>query len=112
MECAPRVTTWSAADHALVAQTEAAGQIEAPRQGAKVAGGVGGGAGKALVIVGAEAGEHGISFCQSGGASEAELADQTVLESAPGALDAALGLGRVGGDLLDAEFVQRRVPVG
>src|SRR5208283_1129116 len=43
---------------------------------------------------------------QGGGAGEAEFADQTVLASAPGALDAALGLGREGGDLLDAELVQ------
>ena len=79
-------------DDALIAQAEAAGQIEATGQGAKVARGVGGGAGEALVVVGAEAGEHGVGWLQSGGLSEAEFADQTVLKSAPGALDAALSL--------------------
>ena len=49
-------------DHALVAQAEAAGQIEAAGQGAKVASGVGGGTGEALVVVGAEAGEHGVGL--------------------------------------------------
>jgi hypothetical protein len=41
-----------------------------------------------------------------GGAGEAEFADQAVLAGAPGPLDAALGLGRIGGDLFDAEFFE------
>jgi hypothetical protein len=94
-------------DDALIAQAETAGEIEAARQGAKVGSGVGGGTGKALVVIGAEAGEHGVGFGQSGGLGEAKFADQTVLKGAPGALDAAFGLGRVGGDLLDTEFVER-----
>src|SRR5213079_1160102 len=56
--------------------------------------------------MGAEAGEHDVGLGQSGGSGEAKLADQTILTSAPGAFDAALGLGRVGGDLLDAEFFE------
>ena len=44
--------------------------------------------------------------------SEAKFADQTVLAGAPGALDAALGLGRVGRDLLDAEFFQSPSELG
>src|SRR5450755_2706376 len=99
-------------DHALIAQAEAASQIETARQAAKVAGGVGGGAGKALVVVGAEAGEHGISFRQSSGADETEFADQAILAGAPGALDAALGLRRVSGNLLDAEFLQGASQLG
>ena len=47
-----------------------------------------------------------------GGAGEAKFADQTVLASAPGAFDAALGLGRVGGNLLDAEFLQSASQLG
>jgi hypothetical protein len=35
-----------------------------------------------------------------------KFADQAVLKGAPGALDAALGLRRISGDLLDAEFFQ------
>jgi hypothetical protein len=41
-----------------------------------------------------------------GGVSQAEFADQAVLAGAPKALDAALGLGGIGGDLLNAEFLQ------
>jgi microcystin degradation protein MlrC len=91
-------------DDALIVQAQAAGQIEAAGQGAEVASRVGGGVGEALVVVPAKASEHDIGLRQSGGLGEAELADQTVLESAPGALDAALGLVRVSGDLLDAEL--------
>ena len=46
------------------------------------------------------------------GVGEAEFADQAVLAGAPGALDAAFGLGRVGGDLLDAEFFQSPTQLG
>src|SRR5271170_7105408 len=100
------------ADHALVMQAQAAGQIEATRQAAEVARGLGGGTGEALVVVGAEALEHGVGLLQGGGAGEAKFADQTVLAGAPGALDAALGLGRVGGNLLDAEFLESPSELG
>ena len=99
-------------DDALVVQTQAAGEIEAVRQGAKVASGIGGGAGEALVVVGTKLAEHGIGFGQGGGAGEAKFADQTVLTGAPGAFDAALSLGRVGGDLLNAEFFQSPSQLG
>ena len=49
-------------DDALIVQAEAAGEIEAARQAAEVAGGFGGGTGEALVVVGAEAGEHGVGL--------------------------------------------------
>jgi hypothetical protein len=91
-------------DDALIAQAEAAGEIEAAGQGADGAGDSGGGVGEALVGVGTELGEHGVGLRQGGGAGEAQFADPAVLEGAPGAFDAARGLGRVGGDLLDAEF--------
>src|SRR5208282_1192953 len=100
------------ADHALVMQAQAAGQIEATRQAAEVARGLGGETGEALVVVGAEALEPGVGLLQGGGAGEAKFADQTVLASAPGALDAALGLGREGGDLLDAEFLESPSELG
>jgi hypothetical protein len=94
------------ADDALVAKTEAAGEIEAPGQSAKIAGGVGGGASEALVVVAAKSGEHGIGLLQGSGVSQTEFADQAVLAGAPQALDSSLGLGRIGGDLLNAEFCQ------
>jgi hypothetical protein len=93
-------------DNALIVQGQAAGEIKAARQGAEVANGFGGRPGEALVVIGTEAGEHGVGLGQSGRTGEAEFADQTVLAGAPGAFDAAFGLGRVGGDLLDAEFFQ------
>src|SRR5260370_15090278 len=94
------------ADDALITQAEAAGKIEAAWQGAEIARGLGGGAGKALLELRAEAGEDGVGLFQCRGVDQTEFADQTVLEGAPDALDATLGLGRVGGNLLNAEFVQ------
>ena len=99
-------------DDAPVLQAETAGEMEASRQAAKVRSGVGGGVGEALVIVGAEPGEHGVGLFDGGGLGEAEFADQTILASAPDALDAALGLGREGGDLLDAEFFESATELG
>ena len=99
-------------DHALVAEAEAAGEVEARRQSAKVALSLASGDGEALVVVGAEAGEHVVGGVKVAGLSEAEFADQAVLAGAPGALDAAFGLGRVGGDLLDAEFFQSPAQMG
>ena len=109
----PAITRrFSSGDDALIVQGQAAGEIKAARQGAEVADGIGGGTGEALVVIGTEAGEHGVGLGQSSGAGEAQLADQTVLAGAPGAFDAAFGLGRVGGDLLDAEFFQRASELG
>ena len=79
------------ADHTLVAETETAGEIEARGQGAEVALDLAGG--EALVVVGVEAGEDLVGGVEIAGVSEAELTDQTVLAGAPGALDAAFGLG-------------------
>ena len=93
-------------DDALVVQAEAAIEIEAAGQGAEVRSGLGGRTGEALVVISTELVEYGIGFGQGGGAGEAQFADQTVRAGAPGAFDAAFGLGRVGGDLLDAELVE------
>ena len=100
------------ADHALVAEAEAAVEIEARGQGAEVALGLTSGDGKALVVIGAEAGEDLVGGVEIASLSEAEFADQAVLAGAPGALDAALGLGRVSGNLLDAEFLQSAAELG
>ena len=98
-------------DDALVVQAQATGEIEATGQSTEVARGVGGGTGEALVVVDTELVEHGVGLRQSGGLGEAKFADQTVLAGAPGAFDAALGLGGMGGDLLDARAVREPVPV-
>src|SRR5678810_969037 len=100
------------ADDALVAQAEAASEIEAARQGAEVAHRFGGGARETLVVVEAEPGQDRVGLLQGGGVDEAEFADQAVLTGAPDAFDAALGLGGVGGDLLDAELVESASELG
>jgi hypothetical protein len=68
--------------------------------------------GEAAVVVGAELLQHGVGLGQSCRPGEAKFADQTVLTGAPGTLDAALGLGRVGGDLRDAEFLEGASQLG
>src|SRR6202051_5331657 len=100
------------ADHALIAETEAAVEIEARGQGAEVALSLAGRNGEAVVVVGAEAGENLVGGVEIAGVSEAEFTDQTVLAGAPGALDTAFGLGRVGRDLLNAEFFQSPAQMG
>ena len=93
-------------DHALITEAEAAGEIEARGQGAEVALSFASGDGKTLVVVSAEAGEDVVGGVEIAGVGETKFADQTVLASAPGTLDAAFSLRRVGGDLLDTEFLQ------
>ena len=100
------------ADHALVAEAEAAGEIEARRQGAESALGLASGDGEALVVIGAEAGEDVVGGVEVASVGEAEFADQAVLAGAPGALDAAFSLGRAGRNLLDAEFFQSAAQMG
>jgi hypothetical protein len=100
------------ADHALIAKAETAGEIEARGEGAEVALGLASRDGEALVVVGAKAGEDLVGRVEMAGVGEAEFADQTVLPGAPGALDAAFGLGREGGDLLDAEFFESATQLG
>ena len=80
-------------DDALIVEAQAAGQIETAGQRAEVANGFGGRMGEALVVVGTKQSEHRIGILQGGGASQAQFTDQAVLESAPGTLDATLGLG-------------------
>src|SRR6202049_248602 len=100
------------ADHALVAETEAASEIEARWEGAEVALGLSSRDSKAMIIVGAEAGEDLVGRVEVAGLGAAEFADQAVLAGAPDALDASFGLGRVGGDLLDAELIQSPTQMG
>lgn len=77
---------------ALIVQAQTASQIKAPWQGPKITSGLGGGAREAVIVIGAEALQHGVGLQQSGGLRQAQLADQAILTSAPGTLDAALGL--------------------
>jgi hypothetical protein len=54
------------ADHALIAKAEAAGEIEARGEGAKVGLGFAGGDGEALVVIGAEAGQDLVGGVECG----------------------------------------------
>ena len=100
------------ADDAVIAQAKAAGEIEAARQSAKVASGFGGRTCEASIVVVAETVQHGVGLLQSNGMGEAKFADQAVLQGAPGALNAAFGFGRVGGDLGDAELLEGAPKLG
>src|SRR5450755_1163980 len=99
-------------DHTLIAEAEAAGEIEARGKSAEVGLCLAGGDGEALVVVGAELGEDVGGGVEIASLGEPEFADQAILAGAPGALDAAFGLGRVGRDLLDAEFFQSPSQLG
>jgi hypothetical protein len=57
-----------------------------------------------MVEVGQESRQHGVGLLQRRSLSQTKFADQAVLKGAPEAFNAAFGLGRVGRDLLDAEF--------
>ena len=61
---------------------------------------------EAAVVVGQEAAQDLVGGVEIGGTGQAEFAGETILKSAPEALDAALGLGTLGGDVGDAELVQ------
>jgi hypothetical protein len=80
-------------DDASIVQAEAAGKIETTRQRAEVASRLGGRMSEAAVVVGAKLSQYDIGLLQSAGVNEAKFADQTILKSAPGTLDASLGLG-------------------
>lgn len=93
-------------DGPLITEAEAAREIEAAWQTAEVGCGLARRDGEALVEVGGEAVEDVIGLIAGGGAGEAKLADQPILKGAPEAFDAALGLRRLRGNLLDAEFLE------
>ena len=92
MAWAPKRMTWSAPTTRLIVQAQAARQIEAAWQSTKIASGFGGGMREAPIVLGAEALQYGVGLQQSCGVSQAQFADQPILTSAPGPLDAALGL--------------------
>lgn len=61
---------------------------------------------EALVIVGPEAAKDLVGGVEIRSASEAEFAGEAILKGAPEAFDAALGLGSLGSDVGDAEWIQ------
>src|SRR5712692_8747236 len=62
---------------------------------------------EAPVVVGQEAAEDLVGGVEVSRAGEAEFAGEAILEGAPQALDAALGLWAVGGDVGDTELAER-----
>src|SRR5271166_5143271 len=69
-------------------------------------------AGEAAVVVSHENAQHGIGGVQIAGLSQAEFAGEAVLEHAPKAFDAALGLWAASGDEGDAELLQSAAELG
>src|SRR5712664_3862210 len=92
------------ADHALM--DEAADAVEVI--GSRAPGGLGlaRAASEAAVVVGHEGSQHGVGGIQVARLSQAKFTAQTILQYAPEALDAALGLGTAGGDEGDAELLE------
>jgi hypothetical protein len=68
--------------------------------------------GEAAVEALEESGEEGASFLEGLDARELHLGDEAVLEGAPQALDAALGLRAGGTDVADAELVEGLAELG
>jgi len=99
-------------DDAAIAETEATGEIDSARKATEVVFRLAWRDGEAPVKVGQERNEHLVGLFAGGGVGEPEFAAQTILASAPEAFDASFGLGRVGGDLLDAEFLKGAAALG
>ena len=99
-----------AGDAARVAAAQAVGEIA----GRAAPGGQGldGRLREAAVVVGEIGGQVGLGRGHRGEPAEAELGDEAILEGVPESLDAALGLGRVGGDVADPEVPQDLAELG
>src|SRR5271165_1116459 len=69
-------------------------------------------AGEAAVVVSHENAQHGVGGVEIAGLSQTEFAGEAVLEHAPKAFDAALGLRTAGGDEGDAELFESAAELG
>ena len=74
--------------------------------------GLGGGVGEAAVVVGEIGGQVGLGRGHGVDPVEVQLGDEPILEGGPEPFDAALRLGRVGGDVADAEIPQDLAELG
>ena len=63
-------------------------------------------------MVGEIGGQEGLGRGHGGDPAEAQLGDEAILQGGPEPFDAALGLGRVGGDVADAEVPQDAAELG
>ena len=93
-------------DDALVLEAEDVVRLEAGGPGEVGGSRLGGRDSEAGVVARQEALQDLVSVIERGGPGLAQRFDEAVLESAEEALNAALGLGRVGRDELDGQFVE------
>jgi hypothetical protein len=95
---------------ARVAAAQPVGEIA--RRAAPGGGRVGGRLGKAAVVVGEIGLQERVGRGHGRDRVEAQLRDEPILEGGPEPLDAALGLGRVRGDVADAQVPQDLAELG
>ena len=93
------------ADRAFV--NEAADAFQIPGSGAPGFFGLAWCAAEAPVVVGKEAAENFVGRWEIARASQPQFAGEAILKGAPEAFDAAFGLRRAGGDVGDAELLER-----
>jgi hypothetical protein len=98
------------ADHAFV--DEAADAVEIFRRGTPCGLHFTRTAGEAAIVVGHENAQHDVGGLQIAGLSQAEFTGEAILQHAPEAFDAALGLRTAGGDEGDAELFQGAAELG
>ena len=91
---------------------EAADAVQIPRSGTPGFFGFARGAAEAPVVVWQETAKNLIGGIQIGGASQTQLTGKAILEGTPETFDAALGLGRVGGDVGDAQLSESAAELG
>jgi hypothetical protein len=97
-------------DPAGVAAAEAIGEVAGrslpDRRGLR------GGLGKSAAVGSQVGGQEGLGRREGVDLAEAELGDEAILQGGPPAFDAALRLGRVGGDVSDAKIPEDLAEVG
>jgi len=97
---------------ALVGEAADVVEIELGRQGPIGRPGLGGGVRKAGIIAREEGLQDGVGLVERAGPGEAEFTDEPILEGPPEPLDAALRLGGMGGDPVDAQLMQGAADLG
>jgi hypothetical protein len=97
-------------DDAFVATSES--PIELSRGAAPGGGGIPRGMGEAAVEVLEESGKEPLGVVGCGEVKEPQFAGEAILKCVPEPLDASLGLGTLGGDVADGEFLEHLAEVG
>lgn len=97
---------------ALVVKGQDIGQSLSRGGGAPGRGGLGRGHGEAPVEALDELGQEAVGRLVGVDTGQAQLQGEALLQGAPQALDPTLGLGRAGGEVMDAELMQRASELG